>query len=222
MFNLVLATRNAHKVDEIRALVDDEFNISTLDDFSGVPVIAETGSSFTANATLKAIGLSQWFGCLSKPEFPRPVNSICYLVADDSGLEVDALNGAPGIYSARYASDSEGNASDIDNNTKLLSKMLGVPLEKRTARFVCAIAVAKMVDREGTPEAHLFVGTCEGRITEGPRGEKGFGYDSLFVPEGNQRTFGELGSGIKNGISHRARALEKFMEWLRAAGLQSL
>jgi len=219
MLNLVLATRNAHKVDEIRALVRGGFEISTLDDFSGVPVVAETGSSFVANATLKAIGLSQWFGCLSEAGFPRSVNSMCYLVADDSGLKVDALDGAPGIYSARYASDSEGNASDADNNTKLLSKMLGVPLAKRTARFVCAIAVAKIVDRGDTPEAHLFEGTCEGKIVASPRGKNGFGYDSLFMPEGHELTFGELAAEAKNRISHRARALAKLVEWLRNTGL---
>lgn len=154
----------------------------------------ESGATFLENATLKALAISEVCDSL--------------VLADDSGLEVDALNGEPGVYSARYAGES---ADDRTNNDKLLAELRGVPDENRTARFRCVMvaALAGKVLAE-------FAGAVEGRILEGSRGKAGFGYDPLFVPHGFERSFAELGSEIKNGLSHRARAMEQVEAWLRA------
>jgi len=129
------------------------------------------------------------------------------VLADDSGLEVDALQGAPGVYSARYAGP---DADDRANNDKLLTELLGVPMEKRTARFRCVMVVARAGIALGE-----FEGSVEGKILEQAAGVGGFGYDPLFVPEGYTQSFAELGPGIKNGLSHRARAMEELVDWLR-------
>ena len=214
MSNLLLATRNLHKAEELRALLGDNFKVQTLDKFLEAPALPETAGSFAGNATLKALTMAQWIGSLKEAGDPMIVGEARYVVADDSGLEVDALDGAPGVYSARYASTNGGNASDTDNNTKLILKLENVPPKKRAAQFVCQIALAEIVCREDTPEAHLFEGRCDGHIAESPRGEHGFGYDPLFIPAGHQQTFGELGGEIKSQLSHRARALAKMIDWL--------
>ena len=214
MSNLVLATRNAHKVEELRVLLGDDFKVQTLDDFPSAPALPESAGSFVGNATLKVLTLAQWIGASLES-----VDAEQYVVADDSGLEVDALDGAPGIHSARYASLDENNSSDADNNTKLLRELESVPAEKRAARFVCQIALAKIVSRDDTPEAHLFEGVCEGHIVEAARGEQGFGYDPLFIPGGYEQTFGELGAETKNELSHRAKALAKMIKWLKSTAM---
>ena len=160
------------------------------------PEVEETGTTFLANATLKAVAISRLAGGL--------------VLADDSGLEVDALDGAPGVYSARYAGEG---ADDAANNARLLENLAGVPASERTARFRCVMVVA----RDGEVLAD-FDGSVEGRIIEAPRGDHGFGYDPLFVPDGHDATFAELGAEIKNGMSHRARALETLVPWLDRAG----
>ena len=214
MTKLAIATRNAHKVKELRVLLGDEFKVQTLDDFPSAPALPESAGSFAGNATLKVLTLAQWIGASLES-----VDAEQYVVADDSGLEVDALDGAPGVHSARYASLDENNSSDADNNTKLLSELESVPAEKRAARFVCQIALAKIVGRDDTPEAHLFEGVCEGHIAETARGEQGFGYDPLFIPGGYEQTFGELGAETKNELSHRAKALAKMIKWLKSTAM---
>jgi XTP/dITP diphosphohydrolase len=158
-----------------------------------------------------------------------------FVLADDSGLEVDALGGTPAVHSARFAAlDSGGseNSSSAQNNAKLLRLLKDVPPEKRTGRFRCVLALSLVVGKEqgsASPDCQateaelrtqLFEGACEGRIAQAPRGQGGFGYDPLFVPEGHDLTFGELDQGVKNRLSHRARALEKLRQWFehRSAG----
>jgi XTP/dITP diphosphohydrolase len=151
------------------------------------------------------------------------VQSPAFVLADDSGLEVDALNGAPGVHSARFAAinaPAAGNSSDADNNAKLLRLLKDIPTEKRTARFRCVIALTPvLIEEQGNAspvcladehelQTELFGGACEGRISFTPSGAKGFGYDPLFVPNGFQQSFAELGEEVKNQISHRAKALE--------------
>ena len=144
-------------------------------------------------------------------------------MADDSGLEVDALDGAPGVHSARFAAlDKSENTPDADNNTKLLRLLGDIPAEKRTARFRCVIALVAVPPGQigsASPacyaeefEPQLFGGACEGRIIFAPRGQNGFGYDPLFVPDGFEKTFAELDNDVKNHLSHRARALEKLRQ----------
>jgi XTP/dITP diphosphohydrolase len=140
------------------------------------------------------------------------------VLADDSGLEVDALNGAPGVHSARFAAldtGSPGNSLDADNNAKLLRMLNGLPPEKRKARFRCVIALFEIHPPTSIAEPQIFDGVCEGRIGFGPRGYNGFGYDPLFVPDGFEQTFAELGEDVKNRLSHRARALQKLKASLR-------
>jgi XTP/dITP diphosphohydrolase len=146
------------------------------------------------------------------------------VLADDSGLEVDALDGAPGVRSARFAapdSAKSGNTPDADNNARLLQLLKDVPLEKRRARFHCVIALVEVQSLKPTvhsPQStvhspHLFDGSCEGRIGFAPRGKNGFGYDPLFVPVGFEPSFAELGEDLKNKLSHRAKALEKLKSY---------
>ncbi len=155
-----------------------------------------------------------------------------YVLGDDSGLEVDALNGAPGVHSARFAAldtGSPGNSPTADNNAKLLRLLRDVPLDQRTARFRCVLALTPVLRLESgsaSPvcyadevelQTELFEGACEGRIGFAPRGQGGFGYDPLFTPEGYEATFAELGEEVKNGISHRAKALVKLKQRLISA-----
>lgn len=186
---LIIATRNAHKVSEISAMLPD-FEVCDLSVIENPPRVEETGESFLDNATLKAQAIS----ALTDD----------WVIADDSGLEVDSLDGAPGVYSSRYGGE-EGN--DAKNNAKLMREMAG--LSQREARFRCVIVVA----RGGQVEAS-FSGAVEGRIAEAPSGAGGFGYDPLFIPEGYDESFAELGEEIKNNLSHRAKALQGAQDWL--------
>jgi XTP/dITP diphosphohydrolase len=216
---LVIATRNAHKVGEIRAMLSNAFQYLTLNDLPGAPKVIEDANTFAGNATKKAVELARW---LSTNQKSKIEDQKLFVLADDSGLEVDALNGAPGVHSARFAAKDTGtsdNSPDADNNEKLLRLLQQVPRENRTARFRCVLALTPcgpMPEQSSSPVCHadefelqtqLFEGACEGRIDFAPRGKGGFGYDPLFVPEGFEQSFAELGEDIKNQLSHRARAL---------------
>jgi XTP/dITP diphosphohydrolase len=209
MMTLLIATRNPHKVGEIRAILGGSFQFLTLNDFPDAPNVVEDAATFAGNAAKKAVELANWLDRSQKSE-ARSQNG--FVLADDSGLEVDALNGAPGVHSARFAAmDSAGtqNSSSAENNTKLLRLLKDVPAEKRTARFHCVIALVK------AQSPRLFDGVCEGRILFAPRGKNGFGYDPLFMPAGFEQSFAELGEAVKNKLSHRAKALEKLKEFLQ-------
>lgn len=209
MLKLLIATRNQHKVGEIQALLGAGFHCQTLKIFPGAPAVEEDAETFAGNATKKAVAVARWLMAVIRTGH-RPD----YVLADDSGLAVDVLNGAPGVHSARFAaldSGADGNSLDADNNAKLLRLLQGVPREKRTGRFHCVIALVKLAETAGlaTTEPRCFKGFCEGRIDFAPRGQGGFGYDPLFVPAGYEVSFAELDAAAKNQISHRARALEK-------------
>lgn len=191
MRRLLIATRNRHKTAELASLLAGRFTVEDLTTAPELPEVEETGSTFAENAVLKAVEISR--------ALPDRL-----IMADDSGLEVDALGGAPGVYSARYSGEG---ATDAKNLALLLENMTGKP--ERTARFRCVIALAR-----GGELLASFDGTCEGMLTEEARGTDGFGYDPIFCPEGETRTFAELSAGEKNAISHRARALAKAGEWL--------
>lgn len=222
VITLVIATRNKHKVEEIRAMLGSGFDFKTLTDFPNAPKTVEDANTFAGNASKKAVELARHLS-----SFPPPLSPATYVLADDSGLEVDALGGAPGVHSARFAAEdphTQGNTSDADNNAKLLRLLKDVPAEKRTARFHCAIALTPVVSAgaesasptcaadERELQTEIFHGVCEGRIQFNASGAKGFGYDPLFVPEGFSQSFAELGEETKNTMSHRARALEKFAQ----------
>jgi XTP/dITP diphosphohydrolase len=214
---LIIATRNRHKVEEIRAVLSTTFDYITLRDLPGAPHVIEDADTFAGNASKKALELARWAGNLDAIVGQQPDSSEIFCLADDSGLEVDALNGAPGVLSARFAAPPghEGNTSDQANNQKLLRLLDGIPAERRTARFRCVIALATLRQSGENPGTELFDGVCEGRIIEVQRGSRGFGYDPLFVPEGFERTFAELGEDQKNKISHRAKALQQVDSWFR-------
>jgi XTP/dITP diphosphohydrolase len=183
---LLLATRNAHKTREFSEILGNEFIVRDLSVEPDAPAIEETGATFAENAILKAVGISQRFPGL--------------VVGDDSGLEVDALEGAPGVYSARYAGRG---AKDSDNVARLLSELRKLSIERPySARFRCVLALA----RDGEL-IECFEGAVEGAIVEPPRGTGGFGYDPVFQPAGLAQTFGEIAPEKKNRISHRANAI---------------
>ena len=196
MPTLLIASRNAHKAEEIGAILGDEFTILTLATFPDAPPVIEDGDSFAANATKKSHEIATWLENQALPD---------YILADDSGLEVDALDGAPGIHSARYASgEKQGNATDADNNAKLLREMVDVSEADRGAQFRCVLALTPLGQ---AVRAELFEGICRGRISQSEAGSGGFGYDPLFIPDGFTQSFAELGSATKNTLSHRAKAL---------------
>ena len=226
---LLIATRNVHKAGEIRAILGGGFQLLTLNDFPAAPKVIEDADTFAGNAKKKAVELAKWLTA-EHSTFNIQHSTPDFVLADDSGLEVDALNGAPGVHSARFAaSDSakSGNTPDADNNAKLLRLLSAVPPEKRTARFHCVIALAPVLPEkveaaspvcyadEFEMRTQLFDGVCEGRVIFEPRGKNGFGYDPLFVPAGYEQTFAELGEDVKNKLSHRARALGKVKEFLK-------
>ena len=218
VITLLIATRNSHKVVEIRTILGGQFRFLTLNDFPDAPKIIEDAPTFAGNATKKVVELAHWLSS-SQPSTLNP--QLFFVLADDSGLEVDALDGAPGVHSARYAAldrsadGSSANTPDADNNAKLLRLLKAVPLEKRTARFHCVIALVGVQSSKSKVQSPcLFNGVCEGRIIFEPRGQNGFGYDPLFVPAGFEQTFAELGDGMKNKLSHRARALGKLKVFL--------
>ena len=197
IMHLVVASGNAHKTAEIRRILGDL--VTSVEDLSAHPEIKEiqeTGATFEENAVIKAL------------ETGRALGDGAWILSDDSGLEVDALGGKPGVYSARY---SGAGASDADNRVKLLEKMAGIDGEEnsRSARFRCAMVLAR-----GGQRIAVFEGALEGVIANAEKGEQGFGYDSLFIPEGYSETFGQLPPEVKNSMSHRGRALEKFKLWL--------
>lgn len=194
MERLVVATKNKGKLKEIEEILSGlPFRVVSMEEAGIDGDIEETGSTFEENALIKAQAVAKVTGGL--------------VMADDSGLEVDALNGAPGIHSARFAGEG---ATDADRNNKLLGLLQEVPFEKRTGRFVCAIAV---VFPEG--EHRMVRGTCEGFIGFKPEGTNGFGYDPLFYVPEYQMTIAQLPVAEKNRISHRGRALEKMVAQLK-------
>ncbi len=228
MITLVIATRNRHKVEEIRAILGNGFDFKTLTDFPNAPKVIEDADTFSGNATKKAVELARWLGSQILNPQSSILNAPAFVLADDSGLEVDALSGAPGVHSARFAAldaHAEGNTPDADNNAKLLRLLHDVPIEKRTARFRCVIALTPIITTasetaspvctadERELQTLLFDGACEGRIQFTASGAKGFGYDPLFVPTGFGQSFAELGEDTKNRMSHRAMALEKLRAW---------
>jgi XTP/dITP diphosphohydrolase len=190
MRRLYIASKNKGKVKEIQyVLKDTGIKVLSLSDAPEIPDIPETGTTFEENAFIKAKAV---YDILNAP-----------VLADDSGLEVDYLNGAPGVYSSRYAGE---NATDEDNCSKLLSVLSGV--ENRAAGFRCVLVLY-----DGT-QKKIFNGVCRGTINHAPKGGNGFGYDPLFIPEGFSETFAELGPETKNKISHRGKALARLREYL--------
>ncbi|MCX7623520.1 MAG: RdgB/HAM1 family non-canonical purine NTP pyrophosphatase [Thermomicrobium sp.] len=189
---IVLATANPGKIGEFRELLPPCFEAVSVVEL-GITLPPETGSSFEENALIKARAAAQATGWIA--------------LADDSGLEVDALGGRPGVHSARYAGEG---ASDRENVALLLEHLRGIPPERRTARFRAVIALVTPDGREALAE-----GTVEGTIAETPRGEQGFGYDPIFVPLSHERTFAEMTMEEKNRLSHRARALERAVAILK-------
>jgi XTP/dITP diphosphohydrolase len=192
---LLVATHNSGKVKELSQLLSNfPLRLRLLGEFPEIDEAEETGETFEENATIKALYYSARAGLLT--------------LSDDSGLVVDALGGAPGVRSARYAGRE---ATYAERMSKLLGELDATGDDARNARFVCVIAV-------GDPSAgtlHTFEGTCEGRIARAPRGTGGFGYDPLFIPDGHDQTFGELSAEFKHTLSHRARALALAVKHLR-------
>jgi XTP/dITP diphosphohydrolase len=190
---LVLATRNRHKAEELAALLRDlRIRIHTMDEFPHLPEVIEDGDTCEANAIKKARSVSQATGLLA--------------VADDTGLEVDALDGRPGVYAARYAGEQ---ATYEDNWRKLLKELTGVPRDRRTARFVTVAALASPSETVG-----IAVGQLQGLIAEQPAGARGFGYDPVFFVRELGKTLAEMSSEEKNRISHRAKAFAQMREIL--------
>lgn len=222
MTTLLIATRNTHKVGEIQAILGEKFRCLTLKDFPAAPTVVEDAETFVGNALKKADTLANWLADSSKLKTQNLKPD--FVLADDSGLEVDALHGAPGVHSARFAAlDKSENSPDTDNNAKLLRLLKDVPPEQRTGRFRCVIALTPVPEKkiEGASPvcfadefpAQIFDGACEGRIQFAPSGSGGFGYDPLFVPDGFEQSFAELGEDVKNKISHRAKALQKLKSY---------
>ncbi len=194
MQTLLIATRNGHKTREIGQILGSGWDVRDLGSLPHAPNIEETGATFEENAALKAITISKIFTGL--------------VLADDSGLEVDALEGAPGVRSARFAGP---NATDAENRFLLVQKLRNLGGHEFPARFRCVMVLASQGELLGS-----FGGVVRGKVALEERGESGFGYDSLFIPQGYTETFGELQSEIKNSLSHRGRALAHFLEFLRS------
>jgi XTP/dITP diphosphohydrolase len=193
MQTLFIATGNRHKTQEISQLLGSGWDVRDLTSIPYAPVVEETGDSFEANALLKAIAIS------------RTVTDM--VLADDSGLIVDALDGAPGVHSARFAGPQ---ASDNNNRSKLIGLLKSFPAETQFhARFYCAMVIASQGE-----VLCSFRGVVEGEVIPAERGRWGFGYDPMFIPQGYQQTFAELPPEIKNRLSHRARALEQVKVFL--------
>lgn len=195
MKKLIVATGNAHKVKEFDSLLAGcDFAVCSAEICGGMPDVVEDGDTFAANARIKALALRSL-----APER-------AWVVSDDSGLEVDALGGAPGIYSARYAGEA---ASDLDNLNKLVAELGKLPDMDRDARFRCVLC---LIDPGGSEQ--FFEGTCEGSITPKPSGFEGFGYDPVFVPNGYAHSFAQLGEATKSQLSHRALAVGAMRSFL--------
>ena len=199
---LCLATRNQHKVAEMAEVLAPFWTVKSSADYPELEEIDETGGTFLENATLKAQTTSG-----TVPD---------YVLADDSGLECDALDGAPGVFSARYGGIP---SSTEKNNAKLLEELTRVGAEtpqQRAGRYRCVLALAK-----GGEIIQTFDGACEGTIATSAKGTGGFGYDPLFIPQGYARTFGQLGAKTKANLSHRALALKAFVAWCKANPLEA-
>jgi XTP/dITP diphosphohydrolase len=197
--DIYLASGNAHKFEEFKQLIHKNrlsVNLLNARDAGGMPDVEESGSTLEANARIKGDALL--------PAVPDGA----WVLSDDSGLLVDALDGAPGVHSARYAGPG-GNTTA--NNIKLLHELKGVPIEHRTARFSCVLYFVRVGEK-----GQFFVGNCEGHIMTAPSGLRGFGYDPLFRPLGYNRTFADLGSAIKNNLSHRALAVKEWAAYLKS------
>lgn len=196
---LYLASGNAHKAAEMNALAQESglaVKIISAREAGGMPPVVEDTGTFAGNARKKALGLKAVL----------PADS--WVLADDSGLCVDELGGGPGVESAYYAGPQGDGAANL---RKLVDVMRAVPAERRGAHFVCVLLLA---GPEG--EEHIFEGRCEGTLSDAPKGGSGFGYDPLFVPQGYEQSFSELGDAIKNGLSHRGRAWSQLAAWLRS------
>ena len=205
MKRVLIATSNAGKLrDFAGAAAAHGIEIGGIPDFSSLPLVVEDGQTFEENARKKAEEYSEYV--------PGEI-----VVADDSGIEIDALGGAPGVHSARYAADephlADANTDDELNNARVLRELKGVAREKRTGRFVCVLAAA----RDGKTLA-TFRGTAEGVILEAPRGTNGFGYDPLFYFPQIEKTFAELSAEEKAQYSHRGAAFREFLEWCDRTG----
>ena len=196
MQQLIVATRNRNKTREIQQILGPKFELRDLTAYPEISEIVENGKSFEENAKLKAIAVSKELSGL--------------VIADDSGLEVAALDGAPGIYSARYAGDK---ATDKENIDRLLGELgrIGAQRDRRRAQFRCVLALARNGQMLGMSE-----GIADGAIVDQPRGSRGFGYDPIFVPKGFGHTFAELSAELKNRISHRAQAIRALAARLAA------
>ncbi|HSQ25029.1 MAG TPA: RdgB/HAM1 family non-canonical purine NTP pyrophosphatase [Pyrinomonadaceae bacterium] len=192
---LVVATRNRHKTREIQDILGPEFKLRDLGAHPDVSEIRESGTSFEENAKLKAVAASRQLPAL--------------VIADDSGLGVDALGGAPGIFSARYAGRNATERAKIDRLLRELARVRATE-DGRRAQFRCVVALARNGNLLGT-----FEGIVEGSIADEARGDSGFGYDPIFIPEGLKQTFGELPTEVKNTISHRAKAVRALADRLR-------
>ncbi len=195
--HLLIATHNTHKTEEIAAMLGNLATVTDLTSHPDIPPADETGTTFEENATIKALEAS-------KATSPNTL-----VLSDDSGLEVDPLSGAPGVHSARYASE---NATDAENRAKLLQELSATSTKgkDRTARFRCCMVLA-----QAGKKIAAFDGAVEGLIGTTEKGQSGFGYDPLFIPKGHCETFAELSSSTKNSMSHRARALEKIVAHLK-------
>ena len=201
MISIYLASGNSNKLHELQTALDQvslAFSVTGPDEIGGMPEVEETGTTFEENALLKARGLMElgpedgWF------------------LADDSGIEIDALEGRPGVISARYAGP---DCNDDANNEKVIKEMKGVPETDRSCRFRCVLALV------GREIEKTFSGACEGTLLSQRRGKGGFGYDPLFLPDESTCTFAEITLDEKSEISHRARALHKLIHWLRTDGM---
>lgn len=198
MLKLVIATHNAHKTEEIQAMLSGLAEVEDLSAYPEIPAADETGTTFEANATIKAL------------EAGKILGDGVLVLSDDSGLEVDVLGKEPGVYSSRYAGEG---ASDADNRVKLLAELekSGAKGKERTGRFRCTMVLAR-----GGEKVAVFDGAVEGLLGTVEKGDGGFGYDPLFIPEGYCETFAQLPAEVKNRLSHRARALEKAVAYLEA------
>jgi XTP/dITP diphosphohydrolase len=194
---IILATTNKKKIGEIRSILKDlPVEWHTLAEFPAMPAVEEDGETFAANALKKARTIYHGTNVTA--------------LADDSGLEIDALDGRPGVFSARYAGEHH---NDKKNNDKVLTELRSIPDKKRMARFHCVVALVGK-DSLGNYFEKTFDGLCEGLIIDAPRGTQGFGYDPIFLVPAYGKTFAELGPEIKNEISHRGRALAVFKQWM--------
>jgi XTP/dITP diphosphohydrolase len=196
MKELVISTKNKGKIAEFKQMLEKkELNVKSLLDYPNIPDIIEDGLTFSENAAKKAETLARYLQCT--------------VIADDSGLVVDALDGRPGVYSARYAGDEKNDSANME---KVLRELVDIPSEDRTARFVCVIAVARPNEK-----TLIFEGSCEGLITSEPRGSNGFGYDPIFYIPELEKTMAQLSAEEKNKQSHRANALKNLFakkgEW---------